>query len=636
MWIANLIAFLVLGAILLVFVSSFWDYGAECLWKRFQVPFGVSFILALLFLCLSLLREKDGTEGTVFTPERSVSENAEKRGPELIRPPLPWYYESHALVIGVSNYSDEKWPTLQGVEIDVPMVTKELENQGFKVESAMDLGAFAFEERIKKFIGQYGRHQENRLLFYFSGHGYSDGTPPSLAKQPMGYFVLGDTPHPKRDIQDFRNAAFSMVRVREYAGKIDAKHALFIFDSCFSGALFAVEPMRGSAPPESVQEKTSKPTRQFITSGRADERVPDQSIFRMFFIEALQTPVADTNCDGYVTGTELGEFLYEKVTNKSEENRQPQHPQYGALQGEELQGDFVFRLAQESPPEKCQGQATQEDKSSKTPDSDPVVVGTTIGKHALHVRKSDIQRVVELIRQLPQASSSSQPTEPQVRDLADKLGLLESRKVNPQLIFLSGYLSSWVESGLTLDELKMQFAARRAVLDAADRDDVKIKDQGTFSFVAGRVIAELPSDLTVSSETEVGPESSTPAPVSETRLTMSAFQSNNYIEGKVEGIPAEEYEKYQILVYVLTDKWYLHPWAKNKEGMGFSTIQGDGTWRISTVWRGHQAYRVAFLLTERTLEPPSVIPVEQGDRNKPLLAAIPAKAHLIIKAPGGI
>ena len=62
----------------------------------------------------------------------------------------------------------------------------------------------------------------------------------------------------------------SMQRIEEYAMSIDSKHALFIFDSCFSGSLFALS----RAVPEHINYKTAKPVRQFITSGSADENSP--------------------------------------------------------------------------------------------------------------------------------------------------------------------------------------------------------------------------------------------------------------------------------------------------------------------------------------------------------------------------
>jgi len=90
-----------------------------------------------------------------------------------------------------------------------------------------------------------------------------------------------------------------------------------------------------------ISNKTANPVRQFISAGGADEPVPDRSIFKEQLIEGLKGE-ADLNGDGYITGTELGEFLQEKIVNYS---RDGQHPQYGKIRDPKLdKGDFVFVL----------------------------------------------------------------------------------------------------------------------------------------------------------------------------------------------------------------------------------------------------------------------------------------------------
>jgi len=129
-----------------------------------------------------------------------------------------------------------------------------------------------------------------------------------------------------------------MVQMEVFAKRIQAKHALFLFDSCFSGSIFSLS----RAVPTNIGYKTAKPVRQFITSGSADEQVPDQSIFRQQLVSALEGK-GDLDGDGFVTGTELGEFLQTRVVNYS---RGAQHPQYGKIRSPHLdEGDFVFTLS---------------------------------------------------------------------------------------------------------------------------------------------------------------------------------------------------------------------------------------------------------------------------------------------------
>ncbi len=242
------------------------------------------------------------------------------------------YQESHALVIGVSEYTD--WPILPGVKKDVQLVKAALEAQGFEVETVMDPDRKELQNAYRHFIDRYGHNPDNRLLFYYAGHGH---TLKLAYGGDMGYIVPKDAPNPNRDKNGFLRKALDMEQMEVFAKRIESKHALFLFDSCFSGSIFALS----RAVPENISYKTSKPVRQFITAGSANETVPDESIFRHQFISALEGE-GDLDKDGYVTGVELGEFLQKKVVNYSQGS---QHPQYGKIRNPHLdKGDFVFSI----------------------------------------------------------------------------------------------------------------------------------------------------------------------------------------------------------------------------------------------------------------------------------------------------
>jgi formylglycine-generating enzyme required for sulfatase activity len=249
------------------------------------------------------------------------------------------YERSFALVIGVSDYA-AGWPKLPGVKRDIEEVSRALELHGFVVTKVENPDSAQLDKAFKAFIDVHGLGVENRLLFYFAGHGH---TIKQSYGEEMGYIVPTDAPNPNRDAAGFRSKAMDMQQMELYARRIQSKHALFVFDSCFSGALFALS----RAVPDSISYKTARPVRQFITSGSADEQVPDQSIFRRQFVEAIGGE-ADANRDGYVTGAELGEFLQDRVVNYS---RNAQHPQYGKIRNPNLdKGDFVFALPKKTAP----------------------------------------------------------------------------------------------------------------------------------------------------------------------------------------------------------------------------------------------------------------------------------------------
>jgi len=245
--------------------------------------------------------------------------------------PTTIYKGSFALLIGITNYVNDL-PSLMGVSMDMASIKQALENQGFKVILKLDIDLAEMENAFNTFINTYGQEDDNRMLFYFAGHGYTLKT--SLGEE-LGYIVPADAPNPARDQVGFQNKAMEMAQIEAYSKRIRSKHALFIFDACFSGSLFATS----TALPSPINQKTLLPVRQFITSGTAEEQVPDKSIFCQQFLVAIEGE-ADYDRDGNVTGTELGDFLQKSVTNYS---RETQHPQYGKIRNSNLdKGDFIF------------------------------------------------------------------------------------------------------------------------------------------------------------------------------------------------------------------------------------------------------------------------------------------------------
>jgi formylglycine-generating enzyme required for sulfatase activity len=250
------------------------------------------------------------------------------------------YENSYALIIGVSKYTNG-WPDLPGVKKDIPRVKEALEKQGFKVFVIENPTYDQMEQEFKSFINKFGRKPDDRLLFYFSGHGH---TIKLVDGREMGYIVPADAENPNIDQNGFFDKAMDMQQIEVYAKRIQSKHALFMFDSCFSGSIFDIS----RAIPDNISYKTAKPVRQIITAGAADETVPDNSIFCRQFIEGLKGD-ADTDKDGYVTGVELGEFLQKTVINYS---KKAQNPQYGKIKDPDLdKGDFVFQMPKTEPPQ---------------------------------------------------------------------------------------------------------------------------------------------------------------------------------------------------------------------------------------------------------------------------------------------
>jgi len=280
-------------------------------------------------------------------------------------PKIRLYGASKALVIGIDNYGSSGgwfgpgastgWPKLAMAIKDAEEVAKALQAAGFTVTLLKDLKADDLDRVFRDFFIKEGSDPEARLFVWFAGHGHTVGG--------EGYLVPADASHPKDDIE-FRGKALSLRRFGEYMREARAKHVLAVFDSCFAGTVFNVA---RAAPPPAITYSTGQPVRQFVSSGEAEQEVSDDGTFRRLFVDALDGKErdADPNRDGFITGTELGQFLFDKVTNLT---RTRQTPRYGKLNALGFdRGDFVLQtraltapgVAAPAPPASPQATAPQ-------------------------------------------------------------------------------------------------------------------------------------------------------------------------------------------------------------------------------------------------------------------------------------
>ena len=256
---------------------------------------------------------------------------------------LELYRQSYALIIGVSDYT-AGWPDLESVPGELEKLEKALVEQRFVVTKHLNPNAQQLKLAFDQFIHSYGYNPHNRLLFFFSGHGHTRN------EGRRGYLVPSDAPVPRQDEIGFLRKSLGMNRILSWAREMEVRHALFLFDSCFSGTVFKVKALPNEPP--HITRLTAEPVRQFITAGSAGEVVPANSVFTPAFIDALSFGVGDLDKDGYVTGTELGLYLQSTVPKYAQ-----QKPQFGKIRDYELaRGDYVFRISsrtqtlQPSPP----------------------------------------------------------------------------------------------------------------------------------------------------------------------------------------------------------------------------------------------------------------------------------------------
>jgi len=285
--------------------------------------FGWSWIFFASLVFLGASAAQSASRGLIV--ELRSSEAADVRSKTFVQ----LYSESYALVIGNDAY--RHWMPLDNAVKDARLVGEELKAHGFEVTLGENLTADQLKEVLEDFYIDRGADKNARLLVWFAGHGATvDGN---------GYLVPIDAPPPAQ-VTAFKKKALSLRRFEEYVRAARSKHALGIFDACFAGTIFETS---RSQPSPTITLATTKAVRQFLTSGDEGEEVRDDGEFQKLFVRALKgEEPADANRDGYLTASELGQFLHDRIVNL----KRGQTPRYGKLRDSDFdRGDFVFEVA---------------------------------------------------------------------------------------------------------------------------------------------------------------------------------------------------------------------------------------------------------------------------------------------------
>lgn len=222
-----------------------------------------------------------------------------------------FYKGSHALLIANSEY--ENWTDLPAIPSEMESVRRALLRHGFQIYKGKvleNLTGAEMRTAYLDFIRDHGFDRENRLVLFYSGHGHTRG----VGVMEKGYIVPVDAPIPKENDLGFVQTSLEMTEIDAYMRRIEARHALFLFDSCFSGSIFAT---KGDEPelPNYISMAQRDPVRYYITAGSANETVPGRSTFTPAFADALVGGKADLDGDGYTLGSELAQYLRKVVAN---------------------------------------------------------------------------------------------------------------------------------------------------------------------------------------------------------------------------------------------------------------------------------------------------------------------------------
>ncbi len=332
----------------------------------------------------------------------------------------------HALLIGNSQYL--YWPPLDDVPLQLDDLAKGLKKHFDTVEVVKNLKIQDLRQQINEFLRRYGNNSDARLFIYYAGHGYTE--PILQYNENRGYITGVDTPTIVNGYDAARPMAMSMMEVRVPLAEVLAKHILIVFDSCFAGTIFLAR--AGDAPPpeltpDVVARLMERPSRNIITAGRADERVPAHSPIPKLLLSALDGG-ADPARHGVVSAAEINIYLRNHVLGMPGVNLTPQE---GRLQDPNFaEGDFLFRVPRPTPAVAAVG--TPPPAPTPQPAATPISLRTIARPPSGYVRDASVRAAPDTTLRLVQVSETRNQITDDARWWVDNhLDQIEYRVPNP-------------------------------------------------------------------------------------------------------------------------------------------------------------------------------------------------------------
>ena len=274
--------------------------------------------------------------------KKNLSDNA--KGKKLLNVKGDFYDNSFAVIIGINEYTNTNSPKLEYAVSDAKAIKELLVNKlGFRDENIrLLIDSEATKESIRITLNSVARLAKNndRVLIYFSGHGQTI-TSVESNDMKIGYLipVNGDLNAPIID-------SISMDQIL-FLCQSKSKHMLFLMDACYSGLM--AEGSKGLKKIEAndveyISSVANVSARQIITAGSAEEQVWEDGkiqhgVFTLNVLNALNNWEADNYYeDGYITATELGEYLKKAVFDESDGTQTPQAERIRRSK----RGEFIF------------------------------------------------------------------------------------------------------------------------------------------------------------------------------------------------------------------------------------------------------------------------------------------------------
>lgn len=86
------------------------------------------------------------------------------------------------------------------------------------------------------------------------------------------------------------------------------------------------------------------------------------------------------------------------------------------------------------------------------------------------------------------------------------------------------------------------------------------------------------------------------------RVVVEEIVKNDHIKGFVKGLPQEALDKFKVVFYVKTNRWYVHPYTYyegQEEGYSYSNLRADGSFWVRTVRRDVPSRELAVVVVPK-------------------------------------
>lgn len=248
--------------------------------------------------------------------------------------------KSIAFLVGVGKYKFLR-PQLPSVENDLVKMRDFLKLAGFD-EIYIAKEEIVNRDLIEKYIKGYlsGRMSENdRLLFYYSGHG-ADG------QGSTGYMQFGMA----------QNKAFygpnvlAINNLDDWGKELRINHILFILDCCASGLAFTAKSSKDESDQLLLQTLSGNGSRTVITAGTAEEKTyamksrekSGNGVFTKALLNAFESRSISRPNTGLITISAIYAEIEKEMAQFRAAYGKSTTPRMWKLQETDYRGTFVF------------------------------------------------------------------------------------------------------------------------------------------------------------------------------------------------------------------------------------------------------------------------------------------------------